>query len=298
VNLKTLKYFVVVAEEGNMHRAAERLHIAQPALTRQIKVLENALRVELFERLPRGVQLTAAGRSYLIDARNLLELSAQANERVAMVNSGIMGSLRLGLHEVAHKYGIFRRIIETFTNNYRDIQLSFNIMSSQRQLDALLVGDIDVGFVYLWQPLPHQLQSQKLRSDQYVVAVPANNPLASKAEVRLEDLAQERFLWVDRGQNQAQSDTLMLACERCGFVPNTVHDGLTSEEAMLSLVSVGAGVAFMPATDREASGPIMFKPVSNLNVEVELHLTFRSGKQTPTLGWLLDCAAEAVAEAA
>jgi DNA-binding transcriptional LysR family regulator len=290
VNLRTLRHFVVVAEEENLHRAAERLHIAQPALTRQIKLLEADLGAVLFERSARGLKLTPAGDSYLADARTILGMAVQASRRAALVDKGFMGTLRLGFHEVAHRYSVFKEVMSRFMREHDDVQFAFHTMSSQQQIDALISGEIDAGFIYLWNALPHQLESSKMRDDSYLVGLAGTHPLAISKTIALSDLADEPFIWVDRSLNSAQSNTLLKACARAGFVPRMVHDGFNSESAMLSLVSIGAGLAFLPASLEETNPPIALRRADGLDVHIELHLAFRSGPRHAVLNRFIEAA--------
>jgi DNA-binding transcriptional LysR family regulator len=289
VNLRTIRHFVIVAEEENLHRASERLRIAQPALTRQIKMLEMDLGAILFERLPRGLRLTAAGESYLRDARNLLRMSVESSRRAMLVDRGFVGSIRLGFHEVAHRYRIFKAVLSQFMQDHGDVQFTFRTMTSQEQIDALLTDDLDAGFIYLWNPLPPQLDSILLRQDHYLVALSHKHPLAGLPSVTLSMLRDEAFIWVDRSRNLGQSDTLMTACARAGFVPRIVHDGCNSEASMLSLISIGAGMAFLPASLEEIDPPVALVPVSDLNVHVELHQAFRADRRLAVLERLIEC---------
>ncbi|MBB4633834.1 LysR substrate-binding domain-containing protein [Sphingosinicella soli] len=296
VNLRTVRHFVVVAEELNLHRAAERLGIAQPALSRQIKILEESLDVILFERLPRGLRLTDAGRRYLRDGRNLLSMSLQASREALLVSRGFMGSIRLGFHEVAHRYDVFKDILSTFMKQYEDVQFSFRTMSSQEQIDALLRDQLDAGFVYVWNELPPQLQGHRMRKDSYLLALSRDHPLAGADSIDTEDLKDEPFIWVDRSRNLAQTNSLMTACARAGFVPKIVHDGFNSEASMLSLISIGAGLAFLPSSLKETDPPIALIPVRGFDVGVELHLVFRAGATTEVMNRFIECAKSVVEE--
>jgi len=290
VNLRNINHFVVVAEEENLHRAAERLRIAQPALTRQIKLLEQNIGALLFERLPRGLRLTAAGRSYLQDARNVLAMSLAASRRAKLVDEGFLGSIKLGFHEVAHRYLVFKAIMAEFMAQYPEVQFEFRTLSSQEQIDALIRDELDTGFLYSWKPLPPPLASVVVRTDSYAVAVSAQHLFAQRASISLGELADQPFLWVDRSRNLAQSNVLIAACARAGFVPRIVHDGIVSEASMLSLVSVGAGIAFLPLSLQETNPPIALIPVDGLDVDVELHLAYREDARSAALDHFIGCA--------
>jgi DNA-binding transcriptional LysR family regulator len=289
VNLRNIRHFVVVAEEENLHRAAERLRIAQPALTRQIKLLELDLGAVLFERLPRGLKLTAAGRSYLKDARDVLAMSLAASRRARLVDQGFLGSIKLGFHEVAHRYAVFKAVMARFMADYPNVQFEFHTMSSQDQIDGLIRAELDAGFLYSWNPLPPPLASVRIRKDNYLVVAPPQHPLARRSSTSLAELADEPFIWIDRPRNHAQSDALIAACARVGFTPRIVHDGVGSESSMLSLVSIGAGLAFLPSSLREVNPPVALVPVVDFDVNVELHLVYQSDNSSLALEHFIRC---------
>jgi DNA-binding transcriptional LysR family regulator len=287
MNFRSLRYFVTISEELNLHRAAERLCIAQPALTRQIKALEDELTVKLFERGPRGLKLTPSGESFLEDARLLLELGQQARRRAALVDRGELGTVRLGFHEVAHRYAIFRSVMSQFIARNPNIHFHFRVVSSHQQIELLGTGEIDAGFLYAWEPLPSHIMSHKLRSDTFILAVPQTHPLASTETIRLTDLTDQPFVWVDRSRNRAQSDMLMKMCTQGGLIPNIVHDGLTSEAAMLSLVAAGAGFAFVPASARETATGVTLREILDMSLEVEFHLVWRE-RNKGAVKWFIE----------
>jgi DNA-binding transcriptional LysR family regulator len=287
MNFRSLQYFVTISEELNLHRAAERLCIAQPALTRQIKALEDELSVTLFDRGPRGLKLTPSGESFLEDARLLLDLGQQARRRVSLVERGELGTVRLGFHEVAHRYAVFRTVMSQFIAGNPNIHFHFRVVSSHQQIELLGTGEIDVGFLYLWEPLPSHLLSRRLRNETFVLAAPEAHPLASAGTIELADLANQPFVWVDRSRNRAQSDLLMKMCTQAGLVPNIVHDGVTSEAAMLSLVAAGAGFAFVPASARETATGVTLREIRDLALEVEFHLAWRERNKAAAVKWFI-----------
>lgn len=287
MNFRSLQYFVTISEELNLHRAAERLCIAQPALTRQIKALEDELNVTLFDRGPRGLKLTPSGESFLEDARLLLELGQQARRRVRLVDRGELGTVRLGFHEVAHRYAVFRTVMSGFIARNPNIHFHFRVVSSHQQIELLGSGEIDAGFLYLWEPLPSHILSRKLRSETFVLAVPQAHGLASAEVIELADLKDQPFIWVDRSRNLAQSNALMKMCSQVGLVPNIVHDGVTSEAAMLSLVAAGAGFAFVPASARETATGVILREIRDLALEVEFHLAWRERNRAAAAKWFI-----------
>jgi DNA-binding transcriptional LysR family regulator len=245
------------------------------------------LSVTLFDRGPRGLKLTPSGESFLEDARLLLDLGQQARRRVSLVERGELGTVRLGFHEVAHRYAVFRTVMSQFIAGNPNIHFHFRVVSSHQQIELLGTGEIDVGFLYLWEPLPSHLLSRRLRNETFVLAAPEAHPLASAGTIELADLANQPFVWVDRSRNRAQSDLLMKMCTQAGLVPNIVHDGVTSEAAMLSLVAAGAGFAFVPASARETATGVTLREIRDLALEVEFHLAWRERNKAAAVKWFI-----------
>jgi DNA-binding transcriptional LysR family regulator len=297
MNFRSLLYFVVAAEELNLHRAAERLNIVQPAITRQIKSLEHELQASLFVRGPRGLKLTPSGQAFLQDARLILDLGKQARRRAALIERGHLGTVRMGFHEVAHRYRVFRELMSNFIARNPAVHFNFHVASSQQQIEMLGSGEIDVGFVYLWDPLPGNLVSKRLRKETFVLAIPDVHPLSAIDPIGVADICDMQFVWVDRSGNRAQSDALIKMCTRAGFVPNIVHEGLTSEAAMLSLVAAGAGLAFVPGSAREYIKGVTLRELQGLSMELEFHLAWRSGITTAAVKWFIAASEEGLADA-
>src|ERR1700691_5445814 len=159
MNLRRLKYFLMVAEEENLHRASARLHVAQPALTRQIRLLEEELGTTLFNRLRRGISLSTAGQSFLEDARQILRLTDLAHKRATAVASGQMGTLRVGFHDAAHFYPVLRRVFANFGREFSNVHFRFLSSSSDLQIEALRSKELDLGFLYRWSETADEISS-------------------------------------------------------------------------------------------------------------------------------------------
>lgn len=272
MNLRRLRYFVAVAEEENIHRASARVHIAQPALSRQIRLLEEELGTTLFVRLPRGIALSPAGISYLEDARQILRLSDQARSRAIAVESGQMGTLRVGFHDAAHHYPVVKSAFKSFRTEFSNVHFRFISASSQNQFEALATNDLDLGFAYGWEQPLAGLQHVKLADDDLGVAVSADHPLATKPKIYVDDVRNEPFLWADTVAFRSHSDAIMRACAAVGFIPNIWHQGLTSLEAMISLVAAGMGLAIIPKA--ASSENVVVRTIEGLSHPVELLLVW------------------------
>jgi DNA-binding transcriptional LysR family regulator len=283
MNLRRLKYFVTVAEEENLHRASVRLHVAQPALTRQIRLLEEELGTILFNRLPRGISLSTAGQAFLEDARQILRLTEQAHKRAHAVAGGQMGTLRVGFHDAAHFYPVLRNVFTSFRSEFANVHFRFVSSSSERQLESLLAKDLDAGFIYRWDQAPEGFECLSLARDALALALSENHKLAQKSSVTVDDLRSEPFVWGDTVTYHAHTEAITRACAAIGFIPRVWHEGLSSLSAMISLVASGLGLAILPEQIITSSSAIVMRPIEELNYPVELLLVWRAENSSAAL---------------
>ena len=148
MELRHLRYFLAVGEEEHYGRAAARLRVAQPALSRQIQDLEEEIGFKLFDRMPRGVRISAAGKLFLEDARRILQQLNEATDRARRVARGQSGTLRVGFAENASWHGVVPDSFRRFRERIPDGELQLNPMASLEQIEALMAGHIDAGFIY------------------------------------------------------------------------------------------------------------------------------------------------------
>jgi DNA-binding transcriptional LysR family regulator len=273
MNLRRLKYFVIVAEEENLHRASVRLHVAQPALTRQIRLLEEELGTVLFDRLPRGISLSIAGQSFLEDARQILRLTDQAQKRAQAVAGGQLGTLRVGFHDAAHFYSVLRNVFWNFRGEFENVHFRFLSTSSDYQIDSLVANDLDVGFIYKWDTVTDALTYLSLTKDHLVLALNVDHRLAQKDVVTADDLRHEKFVWGDSVAYRGHTDAILRACAKIGFIPDAWHQGLSGSTAMISMVASGMGVAIVPRQTVKHER-VTIRPIENLNTTVELLLAW------------------------
>jgi len=286
MNLRRLRYFVAVAEAESFHRAASRLHIAQPALSRQIRLLEEEVGATLFTRLPRGVALTSAGVSYLEDARQMLRLADQARSRAVAVESGQISTLRVGFHDAAHEYPVVRSAFRKFRTVYPNVHFRFISSSSQVQIEGLVTNDLDLGFAYGWEAPGPALNSLKLADDDLGVALSRDHPLAQKPRIFIDDLRDEPFLWADTVAFRSHSDAIMRSCAAIGFIPRIWHQGLTSLEAMISMVAAGMGLAIIPMA--AGSDDVIVRKIEELSRPVDLMLVWHGESRSMAVENFID----------
>ena len=252
MELRHLRYFVAIGEEENYRRAAQRLNVAQTALSTQIQDLEAELGFKLFDRLPRGVKLSAAGRLFLEDARRILQQVSEAAARAARVARGQSGTLRVGFTENASWRGIVPDSFRRFRERQPDAELQLTPATSLEQIEALRSGRLDAGFVFNMPKTDAELDHLPVAMQHVELAVPKGHALARMKNVRLRDLVDASFVWFPRREAPAFYDRLMHECFRGGLKsPRIVQEGL-NESTILSLVSHGMGVGWVNGTARWA----------------------------------------------
>ena len=198
MELRHLRYFVAVAEDENMRHAAGRLHIVQPALSRQIRQLEDEIGYALFDRLPRGVRLNAAGQVFLELAREILSRADEALERTRRVARGEVGRLCIGFIENASWFGAFPAALQQYRARYPKVSLDLRPMFSIDQFEAITAGQLDAGFCYTLEALPAGCETLPLRMDAVVLAVPRRYGWKKRRDVCLHELQDEAFVGLAR----------------------------------------------------------------------------------------------------
>ena len=276
MELRHLRYFVAIGEEQHYGRAARRLRVAQPALSRQIQDLEEEVGFKLFERLPRGVKLSVAGKLFLEDARRILQEISEAAVRAGRVASGRSGTLRIGFTENSSWRGVVPDSFRRFREQQPDAELQLQPEASLVQLEAIRSGRLDAGFVNFMPKSDPELNQLLVARQHVELAAPRSHPLTRLKKVRLRDLMEALFIWFPRRSNPAFYDQLMLKCYRGGLKsPRIVQEGV-NEPTILSLVSTGMGVGWVLATARwRCPESVVILPVVDLNMPLTLALVWR-----------------------
>lgn len=243
--LSQLRCFVAVAEELHFGRAAARLNMTQPPLSRQIQILERVLDVVLLERSNRTVKLTPAGQSFLAEARRLLKLAESAALLAKRVANGKAGSINIGFTATS-AYSYVPRLVAACRRELPDVEVSLKEMVSGDQLKRLDSGEIDIGL--LRPPIPRRgLGAFRVMAEPLIAAVPAGHVLARGESVALPDLAAEPFIMYAPYEARYFHDLLVELFSRAGLVPNYVQH-LAQIHSMLAMVHSGVGVALVPET--------------------------------------------------
>ena len=247
IELRRLRYLVAVADEGHLTRAAERLGIQQPPLTRQIRLLEEELGVPLFERLPRGMRPTEAGRVVVEAARDLLARADRLKETAARAARGEQGRLSIGYTSSAAFHPFVTQRIRAFRKARPGVLLELAEDGTPELTQGLRDERLDAAFLRSTSTDVSGLSIEPLLEEKMVAAVPSGHRLARDGKVALADLAEETFVFYRRPTGPGLYDAIMAACLAAGFSPNVGQEAprMTST---LSLVASGLGVSITPAS--------------------------------------------------
>lgn len=281
IDIRHLRYFQAVAEELHFGRAAERLCIAQPALSRQIQQLELEVGTPLLRRTRRRVELLAAGTLFLERANLILEEVARAANDARRIGDGEFGRLSVGFIH-SSTYGLLPSIVERFRHLYPDIELELHEMPIAEQHVALTRGLIDVGLLRP-QPAPPELEVHPVMEDPFLLAVPARHGLAKLDAVLLQSLAAEPLVMFSKRESPLFHTRISEMCERAGFAPK-VAQYATQIHTVVGLVGAGIGIAIVPGTARNLHiRGVSFLEILDQPEPVHLALGWRRGKDTPAI---------------
>jgi DNA-binding transcriptional LysR family regulator len=286
MELRHLRYFRAIGREEHFGRAAIALRVAQPALTRQIRDLEAELGVELFERLPRGVRLSDAGRVFLADVEEILAQVDRAVNRAKRLGSGHIGTIRVGLSEIIAAHEFISYGLLTFRESEPGVALDLRSMGSIAQIAAIKDGTLDAGIVYdahVDERDEEALDQAVIGTGEIMLAVHRNHRLAERESVSMAELADEPALWPERRTAPGYYDRLMTACLETGSMPRIVQE-CTTNSILLSLVAVGMGVGFVTVTRPLPSAPnIRLLPITDLNLTFDVLLVWRNRDRSAAL---------------
>jgi DNA-binding transcriptional LysR family regulator len=283
-----LRCFVVVAEELHFGRAAARLHMTQPPLSRQVQLLEHQLGAQLLERTSRNVRLTAAGRSFLPEAREILRLAESASLAARRVSRGEAGSVTIGF-TASSGYRFLPDLIVTCRQQLPDVNLTLKEMVTMEQVEALASGRIDLALLR-----PHaaiaDFESRCVAREPLVVALPDKHPLARGRLPTLADFDHAPFLTYSQIEARYFHDLVAGTFARAGVHPDYIQH-VSQIHSILALVRAGLGAALVP----EAASSLRFEGVVLRRVQkiqpahsVELFMAWKRDNNNPALATLLD----------
>jgi DNA-binding transcriptional LysR family regulator len=285
MELRQLRSFVVTAEELHVGRAAARLHLTQPSLSRQIAGLERDVGVALFTRVRRRFGLTPAGEVFLDAAREIVRRVDAAVRDAQTADRGELGSLRLRFVQSA-TFEALPRLLSAFRAAYPSVTLDVEAMTTLRQTDALRAGHIDVGLLRLPIGDP-TLSTRVISRDPLVAALPAGHRLAGRERLALRDLAGEPFVLYTRSFGPSVTDAIIGHCIAAGFTPNITQEA-ADVQTIVSLVAAGIGVSLLIApTPRMSEGAVVYRPIMDDLPRWELALAWSAANTAPALARFL-----------
>lgn len=282
VDVRRLRYFLAVAEELHFGRAAERLHIAQPALSRQIASLENAIGAQLFDRSRSAIHLTPAGEALLPRARDIQTRVADAVRVARRAADGLVGVIQVGFVGSA-TFSILPGIFNAYRKQYPEVELVLHAMNTAELRTALRERSIDVAFARPGIQDP-DIVSEVVQREPLVVALPEDDVLAERHQIALADLSTRPFILYPRQPRPSFADHILSLCRDEGFTPDIAQETLEIQTA-LSLVSVGAGVSLVPESTSDAQlHGVAYRPLLGQAPETQLSLAYLRDNRSAVLG--------------
>jgi DNA-binding transcriptional LysR family regulator len=285
-SLRQLRYFAVLADELHFGRAAARLGITQPSLTRQIQTLEKIVGTVLLERTQRAVSLTAAGVAFVERARVTLLHHDRSLDTARNVAARRGESLSIGF-ECCAPFHDFPEVVKQFIARYPRTRLSSFQMSGSEQTEALTRNRIDAGFVHPPVPEAALFTFEKVGIERFVVAMPASHRLASKKRVPCSELAKEKFVLYPRALAPGCYDAVQQICQAAGFTPDVVHES-NEISVSLSLIPAAGVVTLYPECVRNRHAPgVAFRDIDGSVTTVTCGFLRRSGDAAPAVARFL-----------
>ena len=294
MELRHLRYFVAVAEEGHVTRAAQRLGIQQPPLSQQIRLLEREIGVTLFHRLPRGVELTAAGEAFLLEARAVLDRSEQGVARARLAAKGQYGRIVVGTTTSACLHPLVPRVLGEYSRAHAGVALDVREANASDLTEAVARGEVDAGFLRAPVSNPLGLSFTELLREPLVIVLPDHHPLRA-ARVALRSLAGERFILVRRPAAPGIYAQLLDACRAAGFEPEVAAE-VGRMLTAVSLVAAGVGITMVPASMAALRPPgVRYASLHGPGrFDAPLTLIHRTGDTRPVVTGLLDLVRKAI----
>lgn len=281
-SLRQLRYFTVLAEELHFARAATRLGISQPSLSRQVQSLEKIVGAALVERTQRAVSLTAAGAAFAERARITLQHHDRSMETARNVAARSRESLAIGF-ECCAAYHDFPDVVKQYMARYPRTRLSSFEMSPSEQTEALARNRIDAGFLHPPIPDGALFTFDKVSEDRFIVALPSFHRLASRRRIPCSELAGEKFVLYPRSLAPGCYDAVQQICQAAGFTPEIVHE-CNEISVSLGLILVSGAVTLFPECVRNRRVPgVAFRDLAGSTTTVTCGFVRRSGEFAPAV---------------
>ncbi|MFD2614835.1 LysR substrate-binding domain-containing protein [Paenibacillus gansuensis] len=291
MELRQLRYFVMVAETLHFGRAAEQLHIAQQPLSFQIKRLEEEIGVELFKRTTRSVALTPAGEALLADVRVGLGRIDRGVEVAQRIARGEGGKLHIG-YTSNSLYSVMPPIVRQFRERFPQFEVVLNELASPALEHKIFSEEVDVGILLFTGARVSGLAYETIDHEPVAIALPKSHPLADRANIALHELADEPFVMFARSANRQLFDDFIALCHLAGFSPRITQEAAT-ESAIIGLVAAGVGVTVVASSlSRVRPDEVAYRQLIDPPLTVEVAVVWKEEKQPPLLQELRQIARE------
>lgn len=279
MDLRRLRYFVILAEEKHFGRAAQRLSLSQPPLSHAIRQLEEDLGAALFVRTSRRVSLTPAGMALLHEARGIIQRTENARALVRDVAGGRRGRLRIGFSGAMIYRGLLQ-LLDALKERAPDIEIQLQEMNSAEQISALRHNELNLGFVNI-SALPDGLNGLRYRSEPFVACLPSDHHVLGRGRtrIRLLDLREEDFILFSRHVSPDYYEAIIALCREAGFLPR-VRFEMRQWLSIVALVANGGGVALVPqALNRSGPAGVVFTPLPRSPIRSETWCVWQEDRE-------------------
>lgn len=296
INFRLIRHlwlFLAVAEEKNFGRAAKRLGMTQPPLTEQIQILEQALKVKLFDRSRRGAALTPVGAAILPAVRKFADQLERLELAVEEAVAGHQGMVTIGAISSA-MFDVLPEVIERFKQDHPQVTVSVREIDSVEAVPSLQAGDIDLAFARLDGDLGKGIEWRPLTEEQLMVALPVDHPLANHSEIALASLASEPLVMFARKVSPLYFDNLIATCRANGFSPRVLHE-VRSVASQIAFVSCGQGIALVPAAMKKlAPANVVIRPLAQQVSVVTTTYAWNAERTNPLVQALVNQLSECI----
>ncbi|GGX67265.1 LysR family transcriptional regulator [Tateyamaria omphalii] len=287
MELKQLRIFLAVAEELHFGRASERLHMAQPALSAQVRTLESRLGVKLFERTTRTVSLTRAGEVFLPEAKATIAQAEAAEAAARAIGGGGGDLLKIGGVDSATA-GILPQVIRAFRRAHSTVEVKIFELLSAPALHGLSNRSLDIAFVRV-PPKEEFLAHRFVFSEPIMVALPADHPAATDTEVTLDTVAAEPLVIPTRSHRPILFDVIHNHFVQAGLTPRILQEA-NERHMIIAMVAAGLGVSLVPHWVSQFQRPdVVYRPLKGGGPMVDVHVAWRRGETLAAVDSFLTC---------
>ena len=283
MELRHLRYFLAVAEEGNFTRAAAKLGIGQPPLSQQIRDLENEIGVALFHRVPHGAELTAAGTAFLDEAKASLAAAEKAKLAAQGAARGETGRLALGFTASSAFNPVVSGTIRKFRARWPDVRLTLTEMNSHLLMEKLVRGEVDAAFIRPGLENPKDVRMKRLADAPMLIALPSHHPLAVHPKLPISALANEAFVLFPRIVGLSLYDDVVEACRNAGFEMIVAQEA-PQMPSVVNLVAADLGVSIVPAAIAQIKlAGVTYRPIEGEPLLARLGLVSMKNNRSPLI---------------